>query len=430
MRDQDLYAKLKNLVVRYFRYLYDSELPIVGTPPGNFVPKVKVDNNNSLSADLKSRPDFGIRIFMTLSDFIKSPDNEDSIKDILRHDDIVRLLKDKGSAIKAKALMYNVLHPLIIRQFITQDGIELNEAVFRSNYEAFEEYLIGKKDKYRLFALLDNFQMSSDEECVGPIKIRRLTSEENAAYNGDIADPALQVRDPSLSIFEFMLEMEVVVARGSTPLTQTNQNQFRWLIMLMKLLKSGSICYNTIWCLPLSWSGMSFGGGSGPPRHSVIHKPYALESQDFVKLKGYWDKVEQYVGGSEPFWMIPLQRFCDAADRYRSDEALIDYWIACESLFGENVEMGELTYRLSLRIAHFLEADPFKRKELRDIVKEAYRIRGHIMHRGAPDPKKLPSLTLEMERITRNALCKCLEGQFESREEMINRIECSILGIP
>jgi len=86
---------------------------------------------------------------------------------------------------------------------------------------------------------------------------------------------------------------------------------------------------------------------------------------------------------------------------------------------------------LSLRIAHFLETEPMGRVKMRTVAKEAYRARGLLLH-GARnlDQTRLRAQTLAMEEITRKAICRCLEGQFQSRKEMIGGIEASIVGSP
>jgi len=421
-----LCEKLNDLVTRYLKYLYEVEIPVKDEEPIGHVRNVNTNKNDSFFSDFRLNPHLGANILITLTNFSKIQDNSILIEDILRNDGIIQLLKDKGVAIKPGALIYNVLHPLILRQIYIQDGVELNESGFNSKYEAFEKYLFSENDSYRLFALIDNFAMEGDKESIGPISIRRLTPEENTAYNGDVADPALRVRDPSLSIFEFVLEMNIIVPRGSPPLTQQNQDIFRWLVGIMKLIKTGSVCFNTIWVQPMSWSGMSFGGGSGSPRHSVVHKPYYLKGEDLVRLREYWSKVESYIGQSEPFWAIPLQRFCDAVDRYRSDEALIDYWIACESLFGPK-EWRNKTKILSTRIGGFLGTTPEQQDEIGEIARRAYHTRGVIMHNiGELDNTRLSKEVIEMERITRLAICKCLEIGYASSEEMLKEIDSKI----
>jgi len=429
MKDKDLHDRLKDLTVRYMELLRRSTSQRGGALPQRLIPKIEFGLNGSMTIDKESKPDFGMLAATTLLDFVNDPSNEAIIKAVLENQSVVRLLKDKGVAIVPMAFAYNILQPMITRQLVSQNGIEMDEAEFDANYQAFEEYLDSEEDCYLFLAPLENFDMETESETVGPLTIRKLTAEEFAAFNGITAEPFSSASNFPFQPYRFVLEMKGAVKRGGPPLTQTYQDRFWWLVAMMKLTKAGSVGYNTVWAQPLSWSGMSFGQGSAYPRHTILGKSVALRYQDLSRLRHYWELVEPFVGRQTPFWMVALQRFCDAVDRHRPDEALLDYWIACESLFGEDIEIGELTYRLSLRIAHFLGMSPVERAKLRDDAKKAYHARGHLLH-GARnlDHSKLAAQTLAIGEITRRSLCKCVEEQYQSRDEMIRGIEASIMG--
>ncbi len=430
MRDQILYNALKDLTVRYMSVLRDSVLRRGGLPQ-RLVPKVEFGKDGSFSVGSESKPDFRLLAATTALDFVNDKTNEALTNGLLRHGSIASLLKDKGASVVPMAFAYNILQPMITRQLIMQDGVEFKEAEFESNYKSFEDYLNSEEDEYLLSAPLANFAMEADMERVGPFNIRKLNADEFAVYNGIAADSDSLARIFPFGHLRFVLEMTAVVKRGFPALTQTHQDCFWWFVAIMKLTETGSVGFDTIWCRPLSWTGMSVRVGTAYPRRRIVGRPYTLQSQSLPRLRHYWKLVEQIAEKQPPFWKVALQRFCDAVDRPRPDEALVDYWIACESLFGEDVEFGEFAYRLSLRIAHFLGTEPVERKKIRATVKEAYRARGLLLH-GARnlDQSKLMAQTSAMEEITREALCKCLKDQIQSRDEMIRQIEASIVGNP
>jgi len=276
--------------------LQDS-LPRGGGLPTRLVPKVEFDTNGSLTVGRESKPDFGLLAATTLIDFVNDKVNEALIIDLLRHEGIVNLLKDKGVSIIPMAFAYNILQPMITRQLVMQNGIQFNEGEFASNYRAFEEYMNSEEDRYILSAPLSNFTMESDIERIGPFTIRKLNADEFAAYNGITADPDSLARSISLPHLEFVLEMPTTVKRGSPALTQTNQECFWWLVAIMKLTKAGSVGYTTIWGQPLSWSGMSFGVGNAYPRYTVVGRPYILQNQDLPGLRAHWEIVETFSVG-------------------------------------------------------------------------------------------------------------------------------------
>ena len=79
-----------------------------------------------------------------------------------------------------------------------------------------------------------------------------------------------------------------------------------------------------------------------------------------------------------------MRRFRNSIERYsvNDSERLLEYAIALESLYLNDSDgnRGELTYRLSLRAARFLEAKLEKRKEIFSLINKLYGFRSLIVH--------------------------------------------------
>jgi hypothetical protein len=355
------------------------------------------------------------------------PTAEQIIRDLLLRPDVLKLLTDKGVSVVPGAFIHNVLLPLVRQQLMRQDGTTFDQAAFDASYDEFEEYLRSAEDKYLYFAPLGNFRMEPATEKIGPFIIRRLNQEEYLAYSGFSNPSAFMTSRPPYT-YEFAVEVVGTVPRGASPLTQTIQDQFWWLVAAMKLLRSGSVGYHMIWTRPLTWSGMSFGSGPAYPRHLVVGRQYVLSEQDAAELRELWAKLSHLVGAPPRFWMQALHRFLDGVDRVRPDEALVDYWIACESLFGEDIEVGELSYRLSLRIAHFLGGNGTERETIRNTARRAYKERGRLLHGSTKlNTQELVNQSAAMEDLTRRALHNCILNRLDSRDKLIVDIEKSIV---
>lgn len=399
------------------------------TVPERSRPRVRFGLDGSYSVESLVEIDYGSVAAFSLLDFVKMPEHEAVMKTLVSHPQIARLLTDKGVGLVPMAFAYNVLQPMVTKQLYLQKGVEFDQRSFESNYASFEDYLFGDRDEYVFTAPLANFDMDRDSENVGPFVIRKLDADEFTFYNGITTDPSsLAARFP-LAPHEFAVQLSATVRRGAPPLTPLDQDRIWWIVALMKLIHDGSVSYENIWVRPVTWAGMSFGMGSLLTRIRTPGRPYVLRPQDISELRELWQKAEPSVGVNQPFWTLALHRFYDAVDRIRSDEALIDFWIACESLFGEDIELGELTYRLSLRIAHFLGTDAEQRESIRDMARDAYRVRGLLVHgRARIDQTRLAGQTRAMEDLTRKAIRKCLVSSYPSRDEMIRQVETSILG--
>lgn len=111
--------------------------------------------------------------------------------------------------------------------------------------------------------------------------------------------------------------------------------------------------------------------------------PFPLTSLEIEKVKSI---VQLMLPSKDSQWNLEyaLRRFRNSTERYSVDdsERLLEYAIALESLYlnDNSGNRGELTYRLSLRAARFLEQNLEKRKEIFFAVNKLYGFRSRIAH--------------------------------------------------
>ncbi len=84
------------------------------------------------------------------------------------------------------------------------------------------------------------------------------------------------------------------------------------------------------------------------------------------------------------------------------------FWIALESLFGPEQAAGEITYKLSQRIAFFLAEDRSKAREIYKKAKDGYGFRSTIVHGRWKEKKESQILLAEVETIVRESLTRLL----------------------
>lgn len=77
---------------------------------------------------------------------------------------------------------------------------------------------------------------------------------------------------------------------------------------------------------------------------------------------------------------VALRRFDLAYQRDDAEDRLIDFWVALEALFSDG--SGEITYKLAMRIAHFMEGPSAGRFYLYKCLKKAYEARSAVVHGG------------------------------------------------
>jgi hypothetical protein len=81
---------------------------------------------------------------------------------------------------------------------------------------------------------------------------------------------------------------------------------------------------------------------------------------------------------------LPMQRLNSAMRRASAVDSAVDLGIALEALFLNDLDddRGELTFRLRLRMARFLEQEKAKRHDLFQLAGDLYSIRSVAVHTG------------------------------------------------
>ncbi len=112
--------------------------------------------------------------------------------------------------------------------------------------------------------------------------------------------------------------------------------------------------------------------------------------------------------------------------------------ISAESLFLSESEPRELRYRLSLRFAIFAEADPNKRIELYQLMRNAYDTRSSVVHGAQLDEfLKLPAqgrvpvshFVDKLEEVLRKTLHKAIETKPFSDRALVDWEDLILRGV-
>jgi hypothetical protein len=104
---------------------------------------------------------------------------------------------------------------------------------------------------------------------------------------------------------------------------------------------------------------------------------------------------------------LAVGRINTSAERVSTEDRLIDYWIALETLFVPD-SRGEISFRARTRVARFVTADLAERKQISETLSRSYDRRSKIVHGDKPRADT-PTLTNETGELLRRALRKMLE---------------------
>ncbi len=141
--------------------------------------------------------------------------------------------------------------------------------------------------------------------------------------------------------------------------------------------------------------------------------PAQLDRKGALRAARLFDGA--HVGRNRHSTELALRRWSNAWERARPDDALIDYWVALESLFVP--ENGtSIRWLASSRIAAFLEKDEGSlQRTFVDMIK-SYKLRSDVVHADRTLKGLPPESVEQMAQVTGSHLRRALITVLESGE--------------
>lgn len=152
------------------------------------------------------------------------------------------------------------------------------------------------------------------------------------------------------------------------------------VIHALRLFKDGDLPHPVAVMFSEQWPCQGATQRLGAPGGSLCN--YELKADEAVEFQRFWADLQKC---SERSVEAAIRRFGYAGERHRPEDKLVDLLIAAESLFLTDTNL-EVSYRLSVRFALFVEGSDYSRRELFDHMKKAYDVRSIIVH--GREPKK------------------------------------------
>ena len=283
-----------------------------------------------------------------------------------------------------------------------------SKASFGEIYPLLEESLYVDHATWQIVAPLPGLiAQGGSVELPNGVAIRQLTAsekeyldklQESIGFGEAIALGLLDVN--------FTMSCRKQLAKGGPAQGGLGDDDFRTVVTALRLLKDGAVWYN----VEAQWvehppfgtlfsAGQAHSGWSSKP--SVYGPAYELLEVEVEPLKKLVRRLPN--AGRHRRLQVALGRFNVVYERSRSEDKLVDLWIALESLFLKRGEQMELSYRAALRIARFLGEGPGQRVELFETMKKSYNARSRVVH-GDPPPRDIAHTTAFTEEALRKAL--------------------------
>jgi len=130
------------------------------------------------------------------------------------------------------------------------------------------------------------------------------------------------------------------------------------------------------------WNPDLFVGGvfSHADTFVVGHGDYIIQGDEIEQFTDLWKFYREIDFSKDKALNIAIKRFNDSFTRREVEDRIIDLMIAFEAMFLKETEKMELTFKLSLRTAIFLEDVGAERENLFEFMKKAYDTRSDVVH--------------------------------------------------
>jgi hypothetical protein len=187
-------------------------------------------------------------------------------------------------------------------------------------------------------------------------------------------------------------DLATLLARVESPHRFGDRSRFHLsemmedLLLVLRLARSDFIGSNGIVLTSKTLLGSSCTWQTRQTRQ-FVRTSYVIDEETAARISDLWTTLAKLAPSNRPP-RIALRRFNAATDRVTLDDAVVDHLIAAEALFlhdiGSPDDRTELSFRLALRMALFLEPNGRDRHSTFRFVRTAYKLRSGIAHGGNP----------------------------------------------
>lgn len=249
---------------------------------------------------------------------------------------------------------------------------------------------------------------------------------------------------PPLDITDISHVVEVTYhkRRGIVSDKPRFRENFEDVITALRLYKHGSVNFNVIAEESDLWqpaSVKSYGYGKSDYKRPLGPK-YALTSSEVKGFKHVFRKYTKFQQRNRKspteYLNIAIRRFNLGVSETEVEDKVIDFMISFEAMFLEN--QGELTFKLSNRIAILLGKTKDERKIIREIMKESYGWRGAIVHGKKKRELKImknsiseKDLVIKIEDLLRRSILGFigLNEKNKSHETIVENLDFGLLDM-
>ena len=284
--------------------------------------------------------------------------------------------------------------------YARRHGLAFDEESFLKLYSELEGYIYEKVD-YKYLAPLFNLRLDVEKVMINDMVVRYMKDEEFEELFGISREWRKGRFDFYNSQVDFLVE-----TTSKKYDTQVQEEKIRNFLNTIGIFKMESVQIRDMTCILPTFYPVELRSRSGVNiRRGIPHGYPKLVESELEKFKKFYS---MYCNVQKPKNLeSAIKRFNYGLQSLNFEDMVIDFMIALESLFGDE---GEITHKISIRIALLFGQNEFDTECIRNFVKKMYGLRSKIVH-GDDVGKALQKINITENRakdrlssITRNSI--------------------------
>lgn len=314
---------------------------------------------------------------------------------------------------------------------------KFNKQTFDEYYTEYEQYLYTNKPvKYQIVAPLENFDSASNSSTIKLSNNVRIVPANSTFYPYIIENdrsrwmnevtPEIEYYSPPGFFLEidYEMEKEIVPSQRREHIEQKAREEMIKVMKILRLYKEGDISCGLVYWYPktpcdppYTYDDILFYSGN----YSTPNK-YSLQEDDIKRLGHLFQKCSS-IPSKKDFRHDAIEYLNKGLRETEPTNRLREFISALECIFP--VGKDEITFKLAIYTAFFLEENRKKCREIYNDIKEAYSLRSDIVHTKLKKVEELKckECAMKTERYVRKAIIKLLNiEKANKKEDILNSI--------
>lgn len=326
---------------------------------------------------LQTRQEDGKRAIViaqnNLDDVLKLQESQDLLNVMNEIETLTSRMKKLVTPNDESTIQRNIERSFIGKFFDTyarRHGLVFDEESFSKLYSELEGYIYEKAD-YKYLAPLFNLRLDIEEVTIDDMIVRYMKDEEFEELFGISREWREGRFDFYNSRVDFLAE-----TTSKKYDTSVQEEKIRNFLNAIGIFKMESVQIRDVTCILPTFYPVELRSRSGVNiRRGIPHGYPILVESEIEKFKKFYS---MYRNVQKPKNLeSAIKRFNYGLQSLNFEDMVIDFMIALESLFGDE---GEITHKISIRIALLFGQNEFDTECIRNFVKKMYGLRSKIVH--------------------------------------------------